>query len=345
MTLPEQSSLTSGLSIFHNLNVFNFVQHRLRIVIPGGSGHVGRVLARHFHSQGHQVTVLARRVFAAPWPVVEWNGHGPGAWMQAIDGSDVVVNLAGRSVNCRYTAANRREITESRVQSTRAVGAAIAEAKHPPTLWLNASTATIYRHALDRPMDETTGELGGHEPGAPSTWNFSIDVAKNWEKAFFAAVTPATRKIALRSAMTMSPDADGIFATLLRLARSGLGGRAGSGEQYVSWIHDGDFIRAIEFLIAHEQLEGCINVSAPNPLPYHDFMRALRLACGAPFGLPAAEWMLAVGAFFLRTETGLILKSRRVVPGRLLEAGFAFDFPEWPAAARDLVMRWRKLKS
>jgi uncharacterized protein len=313
----------------------------LRIVLPGGSGQVGRVLARHFHAQGHAVTVLARRRYSAPWPVVEWDGRGLGAWAEAIDGADLVINLAGRSVNCRYTEDNRRAIVNSRVESTRAVGEAIARAAKPPALWMNASTATIYRHALDRPMDEATGELGGHEPGAPATWNFSIDVATRWEQAFFAAATPATRKIALRSAMTMSPDSGGILATLLRLAQSGLGGRAGPGTQFVSWIHDADFIRAIEFLIVQQQISGCINVCSPNPLPNRDFMDELRRACGARFGLPAAEWMLEVGAFFLRTETELILKSRRVVPGRLLDAGFQFQFPEWPAAVRDLVDRWR----
>jgi uncharacterized protein (TIGR01777 family) len=254
----------------------------------------------------------------------------------------VVINLAGRSVNCRYNTANRREIMESRVLSTRAVGQAIIGAARPPALWLNASTATIYRHALDRAMDEVSGELGGHEPGAPDTWNFSIDVATQWEREFFSAKTPCTRKIALRSAMTMSPDPGGIFATLLTLVRLGLGGRAGSGKQFVSLIHDADFINAIEFLIAREDMEGCINICAPNPLPYSEFMAEFRNACGVPIGLPASRWMLEVGAFFLRTETELVLKSRRVVPQRLLDAGFEFQFPHWPPAAHNLVNRWRK---
>lgn len=313
----------------------------LRIVIPGGTGQVGQVLARHFHAQGHTVTVLARHLRPAPWRVVEWNGRDPGPWVREIDGADVLVNLAGRSVNCRYTAANRQEIMESRVQSTRVVGQAIAQAAHPPALWMNASTATIYRHALDRPMDEVSGELGGHEPGAPDTWNFSIDVATRWEREFFAAKTPNTRKIALRSAMTMSPNPGGIFASLLTLVRLGLGGRAASGRQFVSWIHDADFLNAIELLIDREGLEGCINICAPNPLPYSDFMAALRQACGVPFGLPATKWMLEAGAFLLRTETELILKSRRVLPRRLLDAGFAFQFPDWSCAARELIRRWR----
>jgi uncharacterized protein (TIGR01777 family) len=315
---------------------------RLRIVIPGGSGQVGQILARHFHGLGHEVTVLARKMSAAPWRVVIWNGCEPGNWTEAIDYADVVINLAGRSVNCRYTPANRREIKNSRVQSTRVIGQAIAQSVHPPRLWMNASTATIYRHALDRPMDEATGELGGNEPGAPDTWNFSIDVARSWEQAFYEAATPHTRKIALRSAIIMGPGRGGPFDMLLNLVRAGLGGRAGSGKQFVSWIHDADFVRAIEFLISHEDFDGCVNIAAPHPLPNRDFMRELRRVYGAKIGLPATEWMLELGAFVLRSETELILKSRRVVPGRLLNAGFEFLFSDWPSAARDLVERWRR---
>jgi len=316
-------------------------QRKLRIVIPGGSGQVGTVLARHFHGQGHSVTVLSRQPVSAPWQVLPWNGRDPGDWTQAMDGADIVINLAGRNVNCRYTPANCREILESRTLSTRAVGQAIAQAAKPPALWMNASTATIYRHALDRPMDEATGELGGHETGAPSTWRFSIDVATSWEREFFAVATPGTRKVALRSAMTMSPDRSGIFDTLLNLVRAGLGGKAASGEQFISWIHETDFVRAIDFLIEHQTLAGCINICSPCPLPNQEFMRMLRQAWGTPIGLPATRWMLELGAIFLRTETELILKSRRVVPQRLLDEGFQFNFTEWPSAAEDLVKRWR----
>ena len=206
---------------------------------------------------------------------------------------------------------------------------------------MNASTATIYRHALDHPMDESTGEIGGDEVGVPSTWSFSIDVATSWEHEFFSAATPHTRKIALRSAMTMSPDRGGIFETLLNLVRAGLGGKAASGEQFISWVHETDFVRAIDFLIERKTLDGCINICSPCPLPNQEFMRDLREAWGARIGLPAARWMLEIGAVFLRTETELILKSRRVVPQRLLSEGFQFNFAEWPSAASDLVKRWR----
>jgi len=189
-------------------------------------------------------------------------------------------------------------------------------------------------------MDESTGELGGHEPNAPSTWRFSIEVAQAWEESFFAASTQV-RKVALRSAMIMSPDRGGIFDTLLRLVRFGLGGASGSGKQFVSWIHEADFVRAIEYLIIHDEIDGPVNIAAPEPLPNRIFMRALRQAWGISVGLPATKWMLEVGAVFLRTETELILKSRRVVPGRLLASGFGFEFPEWRSAAHDLVERWR----
>ena len=254
----------------------------------------------------------------------------------------MLINLAGRSVNCRYTSENRTMIKTSRVQSTLALGRAVAQLAHPPRFWMNASTATIYRHAIDRAMDEDTGEIGGNERGCPSTWRFSIDVATSWEAAFFSVLTPMTRKVALRSAMTMSPDPGGIFGELLRLVRLGLGGTAGSGRQFVSWIHGADFFRSIEFLMAHEEIEGPVNIAAPSPLPNRAFMRALRKAWGTRVGLPAPRPLLELGALFLRTETELILKSRRVVPGRLLRAGFEFQFPEWPEASKDLVQRWRR---
>jgi uncharacterized protein (TIGR01777 family) len=254
-----------------------------------------------------------------------------------LEGSDVCINLAGRSVNCRYHAANRRKMIESRVKTTELVGRVIGSLQRPPRVWINASTGTIYRHALDRDMDEATGELGGNEAGAPETWNFSIDVAKAWEAAFFAAETPRTRKVAIRSAMTMSPDRGGVFDALSGLARSGLGGPQGPGTQFVSWIHQADFCRAVDWIIGREELSGVVNVSSPNPLPNREFMAALREAWGARFGLPLANWMVEVGAFFRRTESELILKSRRVIPGRLLDAGFSFLFPKWPDAARDLV--------
>lgn len=312
-------------------------------MIPGGSGQVGTLLARAMRHDGHEVVVLSRRPQAAPWRVVGWDAATVGDWAAELEGADMVINLAGRSVNCRYTAANRQAIRTSRIDSTRAVGEAIAAARQPPRLWLQASTATIYAHRYDAPNDEANGIIGGAEPDAPDTWRFSIDVATSWEQALDEAIVPGTRKVKLRSAVIMSPDHGGIFDVLLGLVRRGLGGRSGDGRQYVSWIHDQDFIRAVYWIIEREHLDGAINLAAPQPLANTEFMRALREAWGIRFGLPATAWMLELAAVFMRTETELVLKSRRVVPRRLLDDGFTFQFPSWPEAARDLCRRWRAL--
>jgi uncharacterized protein (TIGR01777 family) len=314
----------------------------VKVLLPGGTGQVGTVLARALNADGHDVVVLSRAPQKAPWRVVTWDARHFGPWTGELDGADVVINLAGRSVNCRYTPENRRLIKDSRVNSTRVVGDAIAAAARPPRVWLQMSTATIYAHRYDAPNDEATGVIGGLEPGVPDTWRFSIDVATSWERALEHAVTPRTRKVAMRSAMVMSPDRGGVFDVLLRLVRFGLGGSAGDGRQYVSWIHDRDFVRAVYWLIDHDKVAGAVNLAAPHPLPNAEFMRALRVAWGIRLGLPASAWMLEIGTWLLRSETELILKSRRVISGRLAENGFAFDFPSWPDAARDLCRRWRQ---
>ncbi len=322
------------------------VPRPLRIVIPGGSGQVGQVLAWHFLERGHHVTVLTRGPYTAPWQTVHWDGEQIGPWTEHLEGADVCINLAGRSVNCRYHAAHREAIYRSRIRTTHLLNTVIAGLADPPRVWLNASAATIYRHALDRPMNEETGQLGGNEliserRHAPETWNFSIQVAKDWEQAFFEASTPRTRKVAMRSAITFSPMPGSAFAIFSNLARLGLGGRQGNGRQFVSWIHESDFARAVEFLIEHDELDGPINIAAPHPLPNRAFMAALRDAWGVPNGLPLPAPLIECAAFFLRTESELVLKSRRVVPTRLLDAGFEFDFPDWPQAAEDLVQQWR----
>ncbi|HET9266975.1 MAG TPA: TIGR01777 family oxidoreductase [Vicinamibacterales bacterium] len=309
----------------------------MKIVIPGGSGQVGTVLSRAFARDGHDVVVLSRRPVSQPWRTVVWDGTTVAEWARELEGADAVINLAGRSVNCRYNAANRREILDSRVLSTRAVGDAIARCARPPRVWLQASTATIYAHRYDTANDERTGILGGDEPGAPDAWRFSIDVARAWEAAFRDAAVTGTRKVALRSAITMSPDAGGPFDTLLGLVRCGLGGPAGDGRQFVSWVHHDDFTRAVRWLIERDGFDGVVNIAAPEPLPNADFMRELRQAWGMPVGLPSSGWMLDLGAAMMRTETELILKSRRVVPTRLLDAGFEFRYTRWTDAARALV--------
>jgi uncharacterized protein len=213
-------------------------QRSLQVIIPGGAGHLGRIVAGHLHTRENAVTVLSRGGVVAPWQVISRNGTDSDGWTEELEGADVVINLAGRSVNCRYGARNRREIIESRVRSTELLGEVISKLHRPPRLWINASTATIYRHSLDREMDEATGEYGGQELGVPQTWRFSIDVATQWERAFFTTHTPRTRKIALRAAMVMSAERGGTFDLLLRLVRFGLGGKSGSGKQFVSWIHE-----------------------------------------------------------------------------------------------------------
>ena len=318
----------------------------LRIVLPGGSGQVGRLLAGFFHERGHHVTVLTRGPYTAPWQTVHWDGEHRGPWIETLEGADVCIHLSGRSVNCRYTAANRKALYDSRIGTTRLLGQVMRDLEYPPSLWLNASTATIYRHALDRDMDEATGEIGGGElvsprRHAPEKWNWTIRLVKDWESAFFEAETPRTRKIALRTSLVFSPAPGGVFALMLNLVRTGLGGTQGNGRQYVSWIHESDYVRAVEFLIVREEIDGPVNMTAPHPLPNREFMRALRDAWGIPNGLPAPAPLIAIGTFFLRTEPELVLKSRRVVPGRLLESGFKFAFPAWAGAAEDLVRQWR----
>ena len=315
----------------------------MRIVIPGGSGQVGTVLARHLYAKGDEVIVLSRTPKPAPWKTLEWDGRtlSP-SWTESLEAADAVIHLSGKSVNCRYNAANRKEIIDSRVIPTLLLGEAIAACRTPPRLWMNASTSTFYRDARgvhNQPNDEFTGELGGDEEGVPDTWNFSIDVARRWEQAFYASSLPQTRKIALRSSMTMSPDKGGVFSVLSGLVRAGLGGTEGDGKQFVSWVHDLDYCRITDYLIANQDISGPVNITAPEPLPNWQFMRDLRTAWRQPVGLPAFAWMLEIGAVFLRTETELILKSRRAVPTKLLQHGYHFSFPTWSEAAQDLVTR------
>jgi uncharacterized protein len=311
-------------------------------VLAGGTGQVGTLLARHYHAAGDDVVVLSRTPQPAPWRTVAWDAKTLGPWTSELEDADVVIGLAGRSVNCRYTPDNRDAIMKSRIDSTHAIGQAIAWAKLPPRTWLQMSTATIYAHRFDAPNDEATGIIGGNEPGAPSSWNFSIDVARAWERAVDEAVTPQTRKVKLRSSVVLSPDRGGIFDTLLTLTRRGLGGQAGNGKQYVSWIHEADFVRAIEWIATHDALTDVVNVASPNPLPNADFMREVRKASHARIGLSSPEWLLTIGAFLMRTEPELLLKSRRVIPRKLLDSGFSFQFPTWPQAAADLCNRSRQ---
>jgi uncharacterized protein (TIGR01777 family) len=312
----------------------------MKIVIPGGTGQIGNLLAHAFHESGHEVVVLSRTPHDYPWRTALWDASTLGEWTREIDGADVVINLAGRSVNCRYNPANRKTIMDSRVESTRAVGQAIAQSTSPPRIWLQMSTATIYAHRYGAPNDEYSGVIG-EAPDAPDTWHFSVGVARAWESATNSIETPRTRRVLLRSAIVMSARAGGAFDVFLGLVRRGLGGRAGNGKQFVSWIHGTDAVRAIEWIIEHEELNGAVNLCAPRPLPNAAFMQAIRRAWGARIGLPAPQGILEIATRLMKTESELVLKSRRVVPAKLLESGFRFDFPNWPDAARDLCAQVR----
>jgi uncharacterized protein len=310
----------------------------MKIILAGGTGQVGELLKRHFADD--DVRILTRN----PKPgtnEIAWDARTLGEWAKELEGADVVIGLAGRSVNCRYTKENLKAMMDSRVESARVIGQAAARAQNPPKLWLQMSTATIYAHNFGPAHDDFTGVIGGGEPGAPSYWDFSVQIAKNWEKELFEAPTPRTRKVALRASIILAPGKGGIYETLLTMVKLGLGGAVGGGEQFVSWIHGDDFARAVKFLIERPQIEGPVIVAAPDPLPQKEFMRTLRKAQGMPVGLPATKWMAGIGAFFLRSDTELLFKSRKVHPARLIKEGFQFKFSKWNEAARDLTGRSR----
>ena len=307
-----------------------------KLILAGGSGFLGKALARHFIALDWVVVVLTRHPATSTPNMrqVLWDGENIGNWTQEVDGATAIINLAGRSVDCRYTSANRRIIMDSRVKPTRILGEAIARCQQPPSVWLNASSATIYRHTFGPATDESSLDF---TPTPAVHDEFSLDVIHSWEKTFNDATAPQTRKVALRTTMVLGHARNSVFPVLSRLARFGLGGRMGSGNQFVSWMHQTDFCRAVEWLIAHEEVSGPVNLAAPNPLPNVEMMRLFRELIGAPFGLPATEWMLEIGAFFLRTEAELILKSRRVIPGKLLAGGFEFHFPAMREALQSLA--------
>lgn len=298
-------------------------------IIPGGTGFMGQSLTQYFISQGHEVVILTRfpQINRPQVRYVRWDGKEIGEWAAEFEGAAAVINLAGKSVNCRYTEENRRKIYDSRIDSTSVIGEAIAACTSPPKVWMNASTATIYRHAEDRPMTESSGEYGA---------GMSVNVARDWEDTFFSAGTPGVRKVALRTAIVIASE-DGAFTRLLNLAKTGLGGPQGDGHQMMSWIHIVDVIRAIRFLLDREDLSGAFNLAAPEPVPNKVFMETIRQAVGMPIALPMPEWLLEIGAVVIGTETELILKSRWVLPERLEDEGFEFEFPTVKEAVEELV--------
>lgn len=316
-----------------------------RVVIAGASGFMGTYLRRSFEAGGSTVTTVGRTGADVTW------GDADGI-RRAVTGADLVLNLAGRSVNCRYGAKNRAVILSSRTDTTRELGRAIASSGSPPAVWLNSSTATIYRHAEDRPMTESTGELGT---------GFSVGVARAWEDAFFEEELPSTRRVALRTAIVLGDGS--ALIPLLRLARLGLGGpqldgrwpatrarldagtyhefRSRGGRQRFSWIHLADVERAIRFIVDHPELDGVVNLSAPNPTDNRAMMATLRRVVGMPIGIPTPRWMLEIGSWAIRTETELVLKSRWVIPERLSAAGFEFAYPDLEPAVRSILAESR----
>ena len=306
-----------------------------KIILAGGSGFLGGVLANYFNARGMEVVILTRNPKTQSGLIreVSWGGATTGDWIEELEGARALINLAGISVNCRYHARNRKLMLDSRLNSTRVLGEAMARCVDPPPVWLNSSTATIYRHTFGPAWDEA-GETGGC---AEAKDVFSVHVATEWERVFNEVSAPRTRKVALRSAMVLGHAKNSVLPNLLRLGRVSLGGTMAGGRQYVSWIHQEDFCRAVEWIIGHTNLHGAVNLAAPNPVTNAEFMAAIRKVCGAPFGLPAPRWMLEIGAFFMRTETELLIKSRHVVPGKLLANGFTFRHPHLLPAIEQLV--------
>ena len=314
-----------------------------KIILAGGTGFIGEELVKYF-GRDNDIVILTRQVVNAKnnrnqyqslttediqrAKYVQWNAKLADSWKDELEAADLLINLTGKTVNCRYTEKNKKEILESRVDAVQALGEAIRGCKQPPALWINASSATIYRHATDRPQDEYTGEI--HD-------DFSVRVCKAWEQSFYEQQTPATRKVALRMAITLGPG--GVMIPYFNLLKFGLGGKQGSGKQMYSWIHIEDTCRIIEWIEAHNQSEGTFNCASPNPVTNKAFMETLRKATGHKIGLPAFEWMLKLGAGLIGRETELVLKSRWVVPTRLLESGFHFKYPLLKEALEDIISK------
>ncbi|MFJ7754429.1 TIGR01777 family oxidoreductase [Peribacillus muralis] len=292
-----------------------------KVVLAGGTGFVGQYFEQHFRNLGYEVVIISRQT-----PHIGWDDRK--GIEEAIDNSDMLINLAGKTVNCRYNEENKKEILESRTDTTIVLGHAIEQCQNPPSLWINSSTATIYRHAEDKPMTEEDGEIGS---------GFSVEVAQAWERSLFTFQLPQTRQIALRIAIVLGDG--GVMTPYRNLVKFGLGGHQGSGYQKFSWIHLEDLFNIVLFLRKNEKLEGVFNCSAPNPVTNRELMAQLRKAMNKKMGLPCPVPILTMGAFFMRTETELILKSRWVLPERLEKEGYAFKFNHLDQALKQIMKR------
>ncbi len=308
-----------------------------KLIISGGSGFLGSLIIEHFKTMFDDIVLLSRKPSQPniseqnqPLPNVRtvlWDAQSFTGWEKEFENATVVINMAGRSVDCRYHQKNKDLIMNSRVDSTTIIGKAIAHCKNPPKVWLNSSTATIYRHSLDKEMSEDEGEIGT---------GFSVSVAKAWEKAFFSSATPQTRKVALRTSIVLGKNG-GALQPIKKITQLGLGGKQGDGKQKFSWIHEEDFVRSLDFLIKDEGLEGAFNLVSPQPSTNSELMRLMRKTLSIPFGIPSPKPLLEFGALIIRTETELLLKSRNVIPQRLTQAGFNFSYPKLEPALQNLL--------
>jgi len=301
-----------------------------KLIIAAGTGFLGKVLKNHFKDKFREVVILTRGKSQTIGGIkyVNWNAKTFSGWEKELENADVLINLAGKSVDCRYTEKNKKEILLSRIQSTKILNKAVLNCKTPPKHWLNSSTSTIYRFSLDKQMDEIDGEIGN---------DFSMNVAQSWEKAFFKTETPNTLKTALRTSIVLGKYG-GAFIPLKTLATIGFGGKQGKGNQFISWIHEYDFAKAVEFIIQKE-MTGIINIVSPDPISNTKFMKKLQKAVGIPFGIPINAFLLKIGAAIIRTETELVLKSRNVIPQRLLDSGFKFKFANLDIAFQNLLSK------
>jgi len=301
-----------------------------KIVIAGGTGFIGQGLIDHFGDR-NDIIILTRhpKVNKGRTRYIYWDGATLNGWESQLENADLLINLAGKSVNCRYTERNKKEIFDSRTRATAVLGEAINRLVNPPQLWINAASATIYRHAEDRPMDEFTGEIAN---------DFSVQVCKRWEQTFNNITLPHTRKVILRIAVTLGPQG-GVIPPYLNLVKYGLGGQQGNGQQMFSWVHITDLCRMIAWLYAHPGLDGTFNCSAPYPVRNNTFMETLRKVSGHVMGLPAPAWLLAMGARLIGTETELLLKSRWVLPTRIMREGFRFQYPQLQGAFEHILQQ------
>lgn len=297
----------------------------MKIIIAGGSGFLGNALEKFFTEKHNEVIVLTRN--PKKKNDIFWDARNIGEWANKVNNADVLINLTGKSVDCRYDENNKREILESRINSTKILQEAVDKCQNPPKTWLNSSSATIYIHAETQLMDEENGIIGD---------DFSMNICKSWETAFFEKTNPNVRKVALRTSIVLGND-DGAFPKLKTITKVGLGGKQGRGQQMMSWIHIMDFCKAIEQIINDEKMDGVVNITAPTPIKNIDFMQKLRTQMHIPFGIPSPVFLLELAAIFINTETELLLKSRNVYPKRLLESGFRFTFPSIELAFQDLL--------